>query len=84
MTQAGQEHFIKSLSLPLASGDLWGAAVRDVATAELQVSSPSHPGVTLRVPGWRSGDRDCVPLSIHSLMFPVSLSRNNLTSGKRN
>lgn len=43
VTQVGQEHFIKVLSLPLASGDLWGAAVRDVATGEVQVSSPSHP-----------------------------------------
>lgn len=37
--EIGQEHFIKCLSLPLASGDLWGAAVRDA----VQVSSCSHP-----------------------------------------
>lgn len=46
VTQVGQEHFIKCPSLPLASGDLWGAAVRDVATAELQVTAPvtrRHP-----------------------------------------
>lgn len=40
-TQVGQEHCIKYVSLPLTSGDLWGAAVRDVAAAE--VSSSSHP-----------------------------------------
>lgn len=44
----------------------------------------SAAAATLRVPAWRLGARDCLPLSIHSLMFPVSLSRNNLTSGKRN
>lgn len=46
VTQAGQEHFIKSLSLPLASGDLWGAAVRDVATANCRSAAPvtwRHP-----------------------------------------
>lgn len=44
----------------------------------------SAAAATLRVPAWRLGAHDCLPLSIHSLMFPVSLSRNNLTSGKRN
>lgn len=81
--RVGEAEQRSTRSIPLnACVSLWAAGICGEQPCGTWCRSAA--ALTLRVPAWRLGAHDRLPLPIHSLMFPVSLSRNNLTSGKRN